>query len=1135
MSMQADGRPDPDALLARSRREGRGRLKVFLGAAPGVGKTFAMLSAAARLARAQVDVLVGVVETHGRKETEALLAGLDILPRRAVAHGTAVLTEFDLDAALSRHPALLVVDELAHTNAPGSRHPKRYQDVDELLDAGIDVWTAVNIQHLEGLSDVVARITGVTVRETVPDTIIETADEVVVVDITPDELLQRLTEGRIYLPENARRAAEGFFKPANLTALRELALRRTADRVDDQVLDHLKRHAIEGAWPSGERILVCVGADVASEQVIRAAARLASGLNAPWTAVTLEQVGREIADDGVLQRIDQAMRLAERLGAETMRLSARDLTDTLLRLARRLNVTQIVIGRSASGRLARMRGRSLSDALLREAQDIAIHVVVTEAPARRAWHPRAPSRLWAGLAAAVGSVAMAVGVGMAASRYLPLPNLDMMFLAAVLVCAATLGVWAAVAAAVLSFLAYNFFFIPPLYTFTVAEPREVLALVIFLMVAILTGGLAGRVREQSDAARKRVTTIQALYDVSRKLSGSTTLDDVLWVIARQVAEATGRSAVVLMPADGAAGGVDLEIRAAFPPEDTLAPGELAAARWAFAKAEPAGWRTGTLPQAHYRFLPIATGRGTLAVVGFEPATRDRPLSKEDERNLAALLEQAAVAVERALLVADVRKAETLAERERLQATLLSSLSHDLRTPLSVILGAATSLRSFGARMVEADRADLLATIEEEAARLARFLANLLDMTRVEAGASTLRQDDIDVVETLATATARARKAFPARPIDVAVPDRLPPVRGDAVLFEQVIFNLFDNADRYSAPGTPTRVAGRGDDSGVTIAVEDSGRGIPLADLERVFGKFIRLEDGDGRPAGTGLGLAIAHGVVEAMGGSIRAESPAREGGRHPHRDPPSGRGPAGAPADAQARGGALSRPRAILVVDDEPQIHRFLRPTLAAAGFGIETALTGRDALKAFAALAPELVLLDLGLPDMDGVAVLDAIRQVSRIPVIILSAREDEATKVLALDAGADDFVNKPFSVPELMARIRTALRHATTIAGDTAVFQAGDLMVDTLAHRVTLGGEPLKLTPIEFDLLLLLARYAGRVLTHHHILKAVWGPAHVEDAQYLRVFIRRLRRKIEADPADPRLLLTESGVGYRLAVPDP
>ncbi|MBV8768759.1 MAG: sensor histidine kinase KdpD, partial [Hyphomicrobiales bacterium] len=620
-------RPDPDALLALVNSETRGKLKVFLGAAPGVGKTYAMLSGAKQAAREGIDVVVGVVETHGRAETAALIQGIEMLPQRNVEYRGRIIQEFDIDAALKRRPKLIIVDELAHTNAPESRHPKRYQDIEELIAAGIDVWTAVNIQHLESLSDVVSTITGVSVRETVPDTVVDKADEVVVVDITPAELLQRLRDGKVYLPENARRAADNFFKPGNLTALRELALRRTADRVDDQMVVYLRQNAIEGPWPAAERILVCVGNDPLSETVVRAGGRLASGLNASWIAVHLSRFDFEETSHRALKRMDEAMRLAERLGAELARLSGRHLPDEILRFARRENVTQIVIGRSAADWFARLRGRSLPEEIVRRASGIAVHIVTSDEPAKRRRFSFLRPRLSA-LAGATPflSVAVAVAVGMIASHFLVLPNLSMIFLTAVLFCAVTYGAGSAILAAVLSFFAYNFFFIEPIYTLTVAEPHELFALLIFLLVAVLTGGLAGRVREQSDAAARRVVATQSLYDFSRKLSAIAKLDDVLWVVVSHVAKSVNGGALVLLGKRE-----ELELAAALPPEDTLGPSEWAAARWSATRGEFAGWRTATLPNAQFQFRPLRTSRGILGVIGVRPGNTSDNLSAEDDR------------------------------------------------------------------------------------------------------------------------------------------------------------------------------------------------------------------------------------------------------------------------------------------------------------------------------------------------------------------------------------------------------------------------------------------------------------------------------------------------------------------------
>lgn len=866
-----DKRPDPDALLAETRRESRGRLKVFLGAAPGVGKTYAMLQNARRLTAEGVDVVIGLVETHGRAETSALLEGLNVLPRRKADYRGRELEEFDLDAALARKPRLLVLDELAHTNAPDSRHPKRWQDVEELLDAGIDVWTALNIQHLESLADVVEHITGVVVRETVPDKVIRDASDVVLVDITPDELIQRLREGKIYLPETARRATERFFTPGNLTALRELALRRTADRVDDQVADYLKRKAIEGPWGASERLLACIDADDAAERVIRRTSHLATGLNAEWLAVHLERPGAT-PDASATARIASALALAERLGGQTHRLSGPDPVELALKLARRENVTQIIVGK---GRAARWRSpwrRSFSETLARRAQGVEVHVVNagdSANPARRrlAAFLEARGLPSEGLVAAA-AVVCAVGVGRGLALFLRLPNVSMVFLAAVLFCAVWRGARAAIIASALSFLAYNFFFIEPLYTFTVAEPHELFALLIFLAVAILTGSLTGRIRDQSAGVAKNAAVTQSLYEFGRKVTGAASADEVMWAAAAHLHGMLARPVVLLLP-----DGDDLNPHAAWPPDIQLDAAERSAARWALDKAEPAGWATGTLPRVRFQFRPLMAVRGAVAVCGFEPPSREGPMSPQDERAIAAILDQTAIALDRARLSQEAVKAASLAENEKVRDALLTSLSHDLRTPLASIAGAASSLRDLGDRMSAADRADLLASIEEETARLSRFVANLLDMSRIEAGELRMRRELVDVGDVVQTAIERCCKAFPHAAIRASLASGLPPVRGDARLLEQVVFNLLDNAQKYGGDGE-TVVHARQEGGEIVVSVTDDGPGVKPADLERIFEKFYRGGKTDGRKAGTGLGLSICKGLVEAMGGAISAQSPA---------------------------------------------------------------------------------------------------------------------------------------------------------------------------------------------------------------------------------------------------------------------
>jgi two-component system sensor histidine kinase KdpD len=870
-------RPDPDALLALAEKGKRGKLLVFLGAAPGVGKTFAMLQRARLLHEEGVDIVIGLVESHSRAETEALTRGLEILPRRKVRWQGREIEEFDLDGALSRRPKLIIVDELAHSNAPESRHPKRWQDVEELLDARIDVWTALNIQHLESLADVVSRITGVIVRETVPDIVLRDADDIVLVDITSEDLIQRLKDGKVYLAETAQLAQQKFFTLRNLTALREIALRRTAARVDDQMVEQLRQGAIGGPWETSERLLVCVGPDALSMDVVRAASRLATGLNASWVAATVDRPSGDAGGGGA---VDAALGLAQSLGAETTRLVGHDMPAEILGYAERENITQIVVGRSKAGFLGRIAGRSLSDALAHRASLVGVHIFTgdkpREAPRRRRLAAVLDRDLPIGALAAAGSVAAAVGVGEGLNRWLRLPNLSMLFLIAVLVSAARFGVRAAIAAAMLSFLAYDFFFVPPYYQFTIAEPQEFFALVIFLAVASLVGWLAGRARDQERLARASAQATRSLFEFSRKLSGAATLDDILdttTIYAQKTLAA--RSVVMLLPEDG-----ELALSAAWPPVDELDPGENGAARWAFDKSEPAGWKTGTLPNVRFQFRPLVTSRGVLGVCGLEPSDREAPISPTLEHAVNLILEQAAIAIDRALLVKDSVRTVALEENEKLRGTLLASLSHDLRTPLATITGAVTTLRKFGDGMAPEQRADLLASIEEESARLTRFIANLLDMSRIEAGALKPKHDLVDVVEVVRAAIERADKVFPGQPIVTSLARDLPYVRCDANLLEQVLFNLLDNAHKYGGGGRVI-VHARPEGANVLVSVTDEGPGIKPNDLERVFEKFYRGGRADGRRAGTGLGLSISRGLVEAMGGRIWAESPAvkRRGAR----------------------------------------------------------------------------------------------------------------------------------------------------------------------------------------------------------------------------------------------------------------
>ncbi|EJN02633.1 sensor histidine kinase KdpD [Phyllobacterium sp. YR531] len=865
-------RPDPDKLLELAAREKRGKLTVFLGAAPGVGKTYAMLQRARRLKEDGADIVIGLAETHGRSETASLLDGLEVLPRKQINYRGRPLEEFDLDAALARKPKVLVVDEIAHTNAPGSRHPKRHQDIEELIWHGIDVWTAMNVQHLESLTDLVTNITGVKVRETVPDIVIKRADDVLLVDLPPAELIARLKEGKIYLPGNAERAAEGFFKPENLTALRELALRRTADRVDDQMIDLLRQNAIEGPWASGERLLVCVGPDSLSEKVVRTASRLASGLNARWLVVSLTNASTAGTDVAASQRIDKILDMAERLGAETRRVIARDYVEEIYRLSRRENVTQIVVGRPRTKTFSNPFKRSLPDEIMKRFTDVGVHIVTGDEDDTPYVPPRPQSRSRLEWAKSIAIPVLATGattlLGLGASNVVHLQNLSMLYLVAVILSAMSSGRFAAIIAAGLSFVLYNYFFIEPVHNLSIAKPHQLFSLIIFLAVALMIGDLAGRLRDQVARSRNQAKNTQALYEFSRKLSGTARLDDVLVAGATHLHSTLETGAVILLPEDG-----ELLLQAAWPPDMALDSTDMTAARWAFDKNERAGQDTATLPQISWQFLPIVTSHGVAGVTGISMADRSGSLSENEDRMLTAILDQTAIAIDRALLVRENAKTAALQESEKLHTALFSSLSHDLKTPLASITGAVTTLRQLGSKMRQDSRDDLLLSIEEEAGRLTRFVSNLFDMTRIEAGTLTIKSSPVDAADVIVSAIERMKKLKPEVTIDTSIASDLAVVSGESGLLGQVLFNLLDNAQKYGGDN-PIAVYAKNDAGRVIISVTDQGKGIPEKDLDRIFEKFYRRVKNDGRAAGMGLGLSIARGFIETMGGTIKAESPA---------------------------------------------------------------------------------------------------------------------------------------------------------------------------------------------------------------------------------------------------------------------
>jgi len=868
------GRPSPDALLEAARREepSSGRLRIFVGAAPGVGKTYAMLETARARKKDGYDVVVGVVETHGRKETAALLEGLEIVPLRRSDYKGQTLEEMDLDAIIARRPQIVLVDELAHTNAEGSRHPKRYLDVEELLSRGIAVYTTVNIQHIESLNDVVAQITGVHVRETIPDSVFNRADAVELIDLTPEDLIQRLKEGKIYIPEQAERALEHFFSPANLTALRELALRRTAERVDEQLLTEMQARAISGPWAAGDRILVCVSEDPRAAGLVRYAKRQADRLHAPFTALYVESRRSAELSETQHDRIAETLRLAQALGGETMTVpgAGRRVAEDVIAYARANNVTQLIIGKSSRTRWFEMLHGSVVHDLVRLSGSISVHVVAgDEAPAdtgvarAAAVAPRRPD-VRAYLLAAVG-VAATAGIDFLLRPWIGVENVDLVLLTAIVAIAASLGLGPSLFASVAASLCYNFLFLPPVYTFTITDPTNVVAFFLFIVMAIIVSNVAARVRSQAMVAMRRARTTESLYAFSRKLAAVGTLDDVLWVTAYQTASMLKVRVVLLLPE-----GSSIAVKAGYPPEDTLEESELAAAKWAWQSNQPAGRGADTLPGTRRLFLPMRTGRGEIGVVGID---RDKPgplLAPDERRLLDAIIDQGALAIERVLLVEDMARVQRTAETERLRSAMLTSLSHDLRTPLASILGAAGAIRDLSPKLGEDEKADLVATIVEEAERLNRFIANLLDMTRLEAGAISPNILPHDLRDILGAVLRRADRILARHSVNLELAADLPLVDIDAVLFEQVLFNLLDNAAKYAPPGTTITVRAGSDPAGVILQLLDEGEGIAAGEVEQIFSKFYRTRKADHVRPGTGLGLAISRGFVEAMHGTLTA-------------------------------------------------------------------------------------------------------------------------------------------------------------------------------------------------------------------------------------------------------------------------
>jgi two-component system sensor histidine kinase KdpD len=848
-----------DALLAEMPREGRGRLKVFLGAAPGVGKTYAMLQAAQAQLRQGVDLRVGLVETHGRAETEAMLAGLPQQPLKRLEYRERPLQEMDLDGLLAKPPQLVLVDELAHSNAPGSRHAKRWQDVQELLGAGIDVYTTVNVQHLEALNDQVRDITGVQVRETLPDWVLQEADEILLIDLPPRELLERLRDGKVYVPEQARAAIDAFFSQTNLTALRELAMHTAAARVDADLNRRYRQQGQEAPTVRG-RLLVGIDGDGQAERLVRHASRVAERRHLPWSVVHVDTGGPR--DEERLGNLQAAQQLAERLGGEVVNLRAGEVASTLIAHARERRASLILVGRSRQRLRRRWRfGQGLAERLLAAGKGLEISVLDTEvelAPAR----PRARESLaWRDYLLAPLATAVASSAALGLAHFIQLPNISLVFLAAVLVVAVRSSLGPALLCAGLSFLAYNLLFIEPLLSLKIARHQDVLTLLFFLLMAGLTGNLASRQRRQLQALRQTQAETTALLELSRKLTVATDRQAVFFAATQQFG--LWQEIEISLQSRDRDGVWKVEAGV----QRLLTEQERAAADWSWQQLQPSGLGTGTLPGGRWWWWPLAGEDGPLALLGVAPKN-ERPLSPEQRRLIAALGQPLAQALERAQLAADLEAARLHGQTEELRSALLASVSHDLRTPLTAMRGSIDSLLALGEQIPPADRRELLEGTRDEAERLDRYIQNLLDMTRLGHGGLKLARDWVAPADIVASAVQRLRPVLAPLQVELQVPAELPLLYAHAALIEQALVNVLENAARFSPARGRLRVSIASDEGELRFAVSDQGPGIPQAEREKIFDMFYTAARGDRGGQGTGLGLAICQGMVGAHGGKV---------------------------------------------------------------------------------------------------------------------------------------------------------------------------------------------------------------------------------------------------------------------------
>ncbi|MBK5418109.1 two-component system sensor histidine kinase KdpD [Pseudomonas sp. TH31] len=861
----AEQRPDPDQLLAQIREEEaqakRGRLKIFFGASAGVGKTYAMLAAAHTAKLQNINVLIGVIETHGRSETQALTAGLELLPLKPVVDKLRTVTEFDLDTALTRAPSLILIDELAHSNAVGSRHPKRWQDVEELLSAGIDVWSTMNVQHLESLNDIVGGITGIRVWETVPDHVFDNADEVVIVDLPPDDLLQRLKEGKVYLAQQAERAVQNFFRKGNLIALRELALRRTADRVDSDMLQYRQSSAVKPVWGTRDSLLACIGPHEQAEKTVRSTARLAAQLSVPWHAVYVETPALQRLPEAKRRRVLATLKLAQDMGAQISTLAGQDIAEALVKYARQHNLSKVVLGRDEQPR-RRFWRQVLADRIGALGADL--DVIQVSLPSG---NPRPESKsetrespiLWPAYLWSAALCAATTLIALPLLGVLEQANIVMLFLLAVVAVAVRFGRGPAVLAAFVSVGSFDFFFVSPRFSFAFADVQYLVTFSVMLVVALVIGQMTAGLTYQARVAQRREDRMRALYDMSRLLSAALMTEQVAEISAQFLSAEFGARSALLVADD------NNKLLAPMVTGD--APQiDLAIAQWSFDKTEPAGYGTDTLPSSTTLYLPLSAPMRVRGILAVQPRDTTRLVVPEQRRLLDTCASLLAISLERIHYINVAQDTTVQMESERLRNSLLSAISHDLRTPLSVMVGLAEALKLTKPPLT-GEAAEIAAAVGESALRMNTLVNNLLDMARLESGKVVLNRQWQPIEDVVGSALRAVQPILGGRSVHVMLEDDLPPVRIDAVLIERILINLIENAVKYTPPATTLDLGARATPDHFEVWVADEGPGLPHGHEEAIFNKFMRGKKESSIP-GVGLGLAICRAIAQAHDGTI---------------------------------------------------------------------------------------------------------------------------------------------------------------------------------------------------------------------------------------------------------------------------